>query len=292
MISHPLIAWDRWKEAPRLSGIYRITHLLTGLEYIGSANDIRHRLGKHRRDLLRGKHHSTRLSRTFHKYGYNSIAFQVIELVEPSCLLIREQHYIDSRNPKFNSAPVAGSCAGVKHSRETLRKRSAATIAVWAAKGTDDRDEWSRQSSEQMKQWWSRATPAQREEKAKTASATEMARIASMPDADRRAHLASLKARAKRGGAMRAQSITKADTDRMLAGQMAWRASNPSAVGAASMAMRETKRKSGKLNPETVRQIRLHRSFGYSIAAIALEFGVSSGLVHGIIHGTKWGDIQ
>ena len=114
------------KLLPRGPGIYRITHLASGNDYIGSAVSIYSRARAHRSTLGRGVHHSARLQRIFTKYGEHSLTIEVLEMVaEKSALVEREQHYIDTRKPTLNTAALAGSILGVKRSDETKAKLSA-----------------------------------------------------------------------------------------------------------------------------------------------------------------------
>lgn len=130
------VSFSNWQRLPSAPGVYIITHIPTGREYIGSAKDIRFRAGKHRRDLLRFLHHSAKLQAVFREEGGDNLYFEIVEIVNgtESDRHAREQAFIDSRRPAFNAAPLAVSCLGLKHTPETCRKRSEATRLVWASK--------------------------------------------------------------------------------------------------------------------------------------------------------------
>ena len=71
--------------------------------------------------LKKNKHHSPILQNYWNKYGEDAFSFKIIEeIFEDEQLLVREQYYIDSLNPKFNCSKTAGSPLGVKH---TLQSR-------------------------------------------------------------------------------------------------------------------------------------------------------------------------
>lgn len=112
------------------SGIYVITNVVNGKVYIGSAMCIRGRLLYHRSFLRRGKHDNQILQRAWVKFGELAFRFDVLEFCDPSVLIEREQHWIDSHKASnrmygYNICPAAGSAMlGRKHSAETVRKMS------------------------------------------------------------------------------------------------------------------------------------------------------------------------
>lgn len=113
----------------RASGIYTICNTVNGKQYVGSAVNIERRLHEHRTRLRAGSHHSAKLQRAWLKYGEDSFAFGLIEMVTDKDRLIeREQFWIDSQDAVtggYNVCPRAGSILGVKRSSETLLKMSA-----------------------------------------------------------------------------------------------------------------------------------------------------------------------
>ena len=109
-----------------ISGIYKIENKTNGHIYIGSAVDISHRWRFHRSHLNNNKHHSGHLQNAWNKYGKHNFDFVIIEECKKSVLIKREQFYIDTLDPEYNIARVAGNCLGVKHTEETKRKVSLA----------------------------------------------------------------------------------------------------------------------------------------------------------------------
>lgn len=111
-------------------GIYQIEHVASGKKYIGSARRIRRRISKHKTDLRAGKHHCSKLQRSWDKYGEDAFAFSVVEpIADEAQLLAREQHWIDTEQTLtagFNICPVAGSCRGRVVTPEHRAKLSAA----------------------------------------------------------------------------------------------------------------------------------------------------------------------
>jgi group I intron endonuclease len=110
------------------SGIYAIRNTVNGKRYVGSAVFLNQRLKQHRSDLNRDRHCNIKLSSAWKKHGADAFTFEVIEYVhDKSCLILREQHWIDHyksafQNAGYNINPVAGSSLGQKRSRESVEK--------------------------------------------------------------------------------------------------------------------------------------------------------------------------
>ena len=104
-------------------GIYKIQNQQNGKSYIGSSNRLRIRQKLHLRSLRKGKHHSTALQNSWHKYGESSFHFEIIEEVfDKNLLLVREQNYLDTLKPEYNILKIAGSSLGKKRSIESREK--------------------------------------------------------------------------------------------------------------------------------------------------------------------------
>lgn len=101
------------------SGIYKIEHISTGRIYIGSAVKIIRRWQEHKSELLRGIHGNKRLQNSWNKHGEQAFKLEVVEKCECSKLIEREQFYIDTLNPYYNIARIAGSTLGYRHTEET-----------------------------------------------------------------------------------------------------------------------------------------------------------------------------
>lgn len=106
------------------SGIYIITHLSSGLCYVGSAVNIQKRWDGHRHALRKGTHHSSRLQRAWKKHGPEAFQFDVLLYCQPEDLIAWEQGCLDNIICKFNTDRVAGSRLGSKASLETRLKLS------------------------------------------------------------------------------------------------------------------------------------------------------------------------
>lgn len=106
------------------SGIYIIKTKLNNRFYIGSAVNLYSRKHTHLTHLRQNKHRNAKLQRFVNKYGIDNLFFECIELCEKEDLIIREQFYIDTLNPFYNIARIAGSTLGVKITKEQSEKLS------------------------------------------------------------------------------------------------------------------------------------------------------------------------
>ena len=153
----------------RRPGIYRITHIPSGLIYVGSAVNLHTRWRLHRVNLKAGKHHSKRLQRTWDRDGADAFLFSIIELVsEPKTLTEREQYWLDTLGASdptkgYNLCKVAGNILGITRSAETIAKlRAAHTGRVM----TD-------QARANMREGWKNRAPATPETRAKISAASK-----------------------------------------------------------------------------------------------------------------------
>lgn len=115
-------------DIPNKSGIYVIKCSSSKAQYIGSSKRCRNRVRSHLSALLRDKHHSISLQRSWNKYGQNKFTIGIVLFCKKSELLLHEQKYLDLerlKNKSYNICFVAGNCAGVRQSEATKEKRAA-----------------------------------------------------------------------------------------------------------------------------------------------------------------------
>ena len=107
------------------SGIYKITNLINGKVYIGSAVDIKQRWFVHKSTLNKKVHHNRHLQYAWNKYGPDYFDFSVIELCQPKLLIKKEQSYLNnfqSCSDVYNICHVVDSRLGVRHLEKTKAK--------------------------------------------------------------------------------------------------------------------------------------------------------------------------
>lgn len=95
------------------SGIYKIANKITGDFYIGSAVNLNKRFISHKSRMRTHKHGNKYLQNVYDKYGLKNLEFIIIEKVSNN-LIKREQHYIDTLNPKYNLRRTAESNIGIR----------------------------------------------------------------------------------------------------------------------------------------------------------------------------------
>ena len=109
------------------SGIYKIEILIEAKVYVGSAKNIEKRKKEHFNALKNNTHKNKHLQNAWNKYGEKNFQFSVLEYVEPTLLITREQYYMDlyksyDRKLGYNIAPKAGNTLGIVPSEETKEK--------------------------------------------------------------------------------------------------------------------------------------------------------------------------
>ena len=131
----------RTKSELNKSGIYKITNKINGKFYIGSALNIRKRWKSHRNLLRKNKHFNKHFQSAVNKYGLNNFLWEVIEFADQSCLVVKEQCWIDKltaydRKIGYNLSPTAFSNFGIKHSAKSRKNMSLAHIGKKQTKKT------------------------------------------------------------------------------------------------------------------------------------------------------------
>ncbi len=109
------------------SGIYCILNLNNNKRYIGSSNNIRKRLWKHRSLLRHCKHENDKLQNSWNKHGEDCFEFSILETCAMEFLLEREQYYLDTLHPEYNIAPSTTNQyqaqTSINKMKKTIRKQ-------------------------------------------------------------------------------------------------------------------------------------------------------------------------
>lgn len=105
-----MIMWrfDNINKMPEEAGIYMIINILNNHKYIGSTNNFKRRLTRHRAELRKDRHHSLYLQRAYNKYGEDKFLVYILEKCSPikDTLIFLEQKYLDL-NPEYNIEKIA-----------------------------------------------------------------------------------------------------------------------------------------------------------------------------------------
>lgn len=94
------------KEHQSVTCVYKILNRHNGMFYIGSTNNFKRRVGRHKTELKHGIHNNRYLQNAYNKYGLEYFEFIVIEefdsKIDRLTLFKREAHYIKTLNPLYN----------------------------------------------------------------------------------------------------------------------------------------------------------------------------------------------
>ena len=92
----------------KISGIYKITNTITNDFYIGSSKDIKERWRSHKKPSTWKNHPNSPMYLDMNKYGIDKFVFEVIEEAEESFLKEKEQKFIETLKPTYNSCNAKG----------------------------------------------------------------------------------------------------------------------------------------------------------------------------------------
>lgn len=113
------------------SGIYLLTNLLTNDKYVGQSINLAKRFTKYFTLSYLNNRNSLVISRALKKYGYANFSLSILEYCDKTCLNEREQYYMDTIKPLYNTLKLAGSSYGYKHTQESKDKRSKSLKGVY-----------------------------------------------------------------------------------------------------------------------------------------------------------------
>ena len=92
----------------KISAVYKITNTITGDFYIGSSKDVKKRWTSHKCPSRWNDNPNSPLYLDMKKYGVDKFEFQVIDEVEPEQLKEKEQQFIETLKPTYNSNRANG----------------------------------------------------------------------------------------------------------------------------------------------------------------------------------------
>jgi group I intron endonuclease len=103
-----------------IPGIYKITNLVSGKCYIGSARNTAGRIANHKFRLRKNNHFNSHLQASWNKYGEDSFIFEVIMYCTSEYFSVTENFCINMHRPMvYNQREVANSNSKRKASSET-----------------------------------------------------------------------------------------------------------------------------------------------------------------------------
>ena len=92
----------------KISGIYKITNTITGDFYIGSSKNVKERWRNHKKPSTWKRCPNNQMYQDMKKYGVENFAFEVLAEVEADSLKEKEQKFIETLKPTYNSNRANG----------------------------------------------------------------------------------------------------------------------------------------------------------------------------------------
>ena len=102
----------------KISGVYKITNIITGDFYIGSSKDVKQRWSQHKSPSVHKLWPNSKLYKSMAQYGRDNFTIEVIE--ETDNLKEREQYWIEQLKPSYNSIYADGY--NTERRKETYRR--------------------------------------------------------------------------------------------------------------------------------------------------------------------------
>lgn len=120
--------------------VYQITNLANGRFYIGSTNDVKHRMGQH---FSKNKLHTKLFAEDIEKYGRAGFEVKILEECSLEDLREKEAYYIEKLKPQYNRVfkgytvtddvrnKISKTLTGRKTPREVVEKQRQGIIRHW-----------------------------------------------------------------------------------------------------------------------------------------------------------------
>ena len=124
------MSFNNLKEIKSIEAVYGIHNVITDKWYIGSTFNLHDRIRRHRYYLLHNQHHSSKLQRSFNKYGIDSFEIVVIkqfDKLDIDQLIEQEIDTINKYNSLDNGYNMTKDCRVYKNfklSKEAIEKVS------------------------------------------------------------------------------------------------------------------------------------------------------------------------
>ena len=92
----------------KISAVYKITNAITGDFYIGSSKDVKQRWRNHKKPSAWKRYPNNIMYLDMQKYGIDKFEFEIIAEVEIEQLKEKEQQFIETLKPTYNSNRANG----------------------------------------------------------------------------------------------------------------------------------------------------------------------------------------
>ena len=92
----------------KICAVYKIINIITNDFYIGSSKDVKRRWAAHKWPSKWNEHPNNPLYLDMKKYGVDNFAFEILEEAETDSLKQKEQQFIETLKPTYNSNRANG----------------------------------------------------------------------------------------------------------------------------------------------------------------------------------------
>ena len=92
----------------KIIGVYKITNTVTGDFYIGRSKNVKNRWACHKCPSTWNKCPNNPMYLDMHQYGVDKFVFEILEEAEPEKLKEKEQQFIETLKPTYNSNNAKG----------------------------------------------------------------------------------------------------------------------------------------------------------------------------------------
>lgn len=107
----------KYDDTGRICGIYKIVNKVTDDFYIGSSRDIKARWHCHKNSNNYKKYPNSKLYNAMFEYGIKNFDFIIVEECSKKDLFSREQYYIDTLKPVYNSSIAKAKLSPAKYKK-------------------------------------------------------------------------------------------------------------------------------------------------------------------------------
>ena len=104
----------------KICAVYKITNIITGDFYIGSSKDVKNRWAAHKWPSTWKEHPNNPMYIDMQNYGVDKFEFEILEEVESEQLKEKEQQFIETLKPVYNSNRANGW--DIERYKETHKK--------------------------------------------------------------------------------------------------------------------------------------------------------------------------
>ena len=136
LVAYNLYGYIMHKIPRHICGIYCITSLDTGKQYVGRSKDLKTRLRRHKYDSLKHSENCPTLYAEMHTYGIERFKIELLEECAEDVLASREQYWLDSLGTEYTGYNYQRK--DFRHTDGTKQRFRGCVKGVYLATSTDE----------------------------------------------------------------------------------------------------------------------------------------------------------